>query len=357
MVERGQADDAVAQLLLGEVRRLREDLLDVERMPLQGPRGVAWTDAFGGEAPAAADEPEVVDECTGEARRRVTTGAALPLEDRLARGERSRRVALRPGVGERERRRLGNGGDEQLHLVLADRLVPGPERELVDLVRELVEVLPDEVDQRGARLGLGACARLAEALGDPLVDVLLRDVVREHVARFRARLGQRRVLLQLLGDEGERRARRGRGEVRLDRLHVCRLPAVREPALVVAAAVDSLDDDEPRVAEEAAGVAERDRLLTRELLRRDELHGLGLEVAPEPAERRLDLRTVAPREQVDGLQLRRIGHGASLLNGPVRTLSRRPSDSTTTRPSSSVRNRLSPGLASSAASVDAVGWP
>ena len=220
------------------------------------------------------------------------------------------RVALRPGVGERERRRLGDGRDEQLDLVLADRLVPGPERELVDLVRELVEVLPDEVDQSGARVGLGARARLAEAVGDPLVDVALRDLVREHLPRLRARLRQRRVLLQLLGDEREHRAGRRGGEVRLDRLHVGDLPAVREPALGVAAAVDALDDDEPGVAEEAADVAERGRLLSRYLLRRDQLHGLGLEVAAEPAERRLDLRAVAPGEQVDGLQVGRLGHAS-----------------------------------------------
>ena len=65
--------------------------------------------------------------------------------------ERPPGVALRPGLGEREGRRLGDGGDEQLHLALADRLVAGPERELVDLVRELVEVLADELDERRAR--------------------------------------------------------------------------------------------------------------------------------------------------------------------------------------------------------------
>ena len=70
-------------------------------------------------------------------------------------------------------------------------------------------------------------------------------VVREHLARLRARLRQRRVLLQLLGDEREHRARRRGGEIRLDRLHVGDLPAVREPALGVPAAVDALDDDEP----------------------------------------------------------------------------------------------------------------
>ena len=37
-------------------------------------------------------------------------------------------------------------------------------------------------------IGLGARARLAEAVGDPLVDVPLRDLVRQHLARLRAGL-------------------------------------------------------------------------------------------------------------------------------------------------------------------------
>src|SRR5688500_4099678 len=130
-------------------------------MPLQARRGVARTDALGGEALAPAHEGQVVDQRAGEAGGRVAAGTAFALENRLARGERPPRVPLRPGVGERERRRLGDRSDELLDLVLADRLVPSPERELVDLVRELVEVLPDEVDQSRARLGLGPCAGLA----------------------------------------------------------------------------------------------------------------------------------------------------------------------------------------------------
>ena len=79
-------------------------------------------------------------------------------------------------------------------------------------------------------------AGLLETLRDPRVGLPLRDVVSEHVAGLRAGLRQRRVLLQLLGDERQHGARRRRGEVLLDRLHVGCLPAVREPALGVRAA-------------------------------------------------------------------------------------------------------------------------
>ena len=78
-----------------------------------------------------------------------------------------------------------------------------------------------------------------------LVTFRFATVVGQHLARLRAGFRQRRVLLQLLGDEREHRAGRRGGEVRLDRLHVGDLPAVREPAVGVAAAVDALDDDEP----------------------------------------------------------------------------------------------------------------
>ena len=200
--------------------------------------------------------------------------------------------------------------------MLPDRLVAGPERELVDLVRELVEVLADELDERRNRIGLRPDAGLLEALRNPRVGLPLRNVVGEHVACLRAGFRQRCVLLQLLGDERQHGARRGRGQVLLDRLHVGGLPAVSEPALAVAPPVHAFDEHEPRVAEEAAGVAEGGDLATRLLLCADDLRRLGLEVAAKPPERRFDLGPVAAGEQIDRLERGRVGHDASLLNAP-----------------------------------------
>ena len=276
-------------------------------------------------------------ERAGHARSGVAARAALALEDRLARGERPAAVALRPGVGQGERRRLCHGGHEQLHLVLADRLVSGPERKLVDLVRELVEVLADQMDECCARIRLGASAGLLEALGDPVGDVALRHLEGQNVAGLGARLRQRRVLLQLLGNECQHGAGSRRGEVLLDRLHVGDLPAARETAVGVPPAVDALDHDEPRVAEQAADVAQRRGVRAGHLLSRDELDCLWLEVAAEARERSLDLGAIAAGEQVDGLQIRGGGHDLHPTQRPFRTVIRLPSDSTTTRPSSSVR--------------------
>ena len=200
-------------------------------------------------------------------------------------------------------------------------------------------------------------AGLLEALRDPRVGLPLRDVEREHVARLRAGLRQRCVLLQLLGDERQHGARRRRGEVLLDRLHVGCLPAVREPALAVATPVHAFDEDEPRVAEEAAGVAEGGGLGARLLLGADDLRRLRLEVAAKPRERGLDLGPVAAGEQIDRLERGRLGHDASLLNAPNAPRSAgRPTRARRGRPRR-CGTGCRPGLSRSAASVDGVGWP
>ena len=279
----------------------------------------------------------MVAERAGHARSGVTARAALALEDRLAGGERPSAVSLRPGVGQGERRRFCHGGHEQLHLVLADRLVPGPERKLVDLVRELLEVLADQMDECCARIRLGASAGLLETLGDPVGDVALGHREGQNVAGLGARLRQRRVLLQLLGNECQHGAGSRRSEVLLDRLHIGGLPAVRKASVGVPPAIDALDHHEPGVAEQTADVAQRRGVRAGHLLRRDELDSLGLEVAPEARERGLDLGAIAAGEQVDRLQVWGGGHDLHPTQRPFRTVIRLPSDSTTTRPSSSVR--------------------
>src|SRR5829696_257918 len=176
VVERRQPDDRATQFLLGEVRRLAEDLLDVERVPLEGGRGVAGADSFGRELLAPPHEREVVPERPGEPRGSVAPRPSFPLEDRLRRLAGATEVALRPGVREGEGRCLRDCSNELFHLMLANRLVTRPERQLVDLVRELVQVVADELDESRHGLRLGPYARLLEALGDPGIDLLLDDV-------------------------------------------------------------------------------------------------------------------------------------------------------------------------------------
>src|ERR671910_547322 len=170
VIEPSEADDRPTQFLLREVRGLAEDLLDVERVALQRRRCITRPDPLRRQTLAAAHERDVVAEGPRQPRRRVAAGPSLPLEDRLGRAEGAPQVAPGPRVGELERGCLGHRGHELLDLALADRLAAGPEGELVDLARELLEVVADELDQRGRGAGLGLDSRLLEALRHPGID-------------------------------------------------------------------------------------------------------------------------------------------------------------------------------------------
>ena len=249
---------------------------------------------------------EVAVERRREPRRRVAARLVGAVEHRLRQLEQLPGLALCPGIGERERRHVGDRRDELLDLGHADRLALRPGRDLVDLVREAVEILlADVLDQERARVRLGLDAGLPEALGDPGDPASLGDVVEQQVAALRARLRDRRVLLHLEPDEREHGVGRGRRQVGGDRLDVGSLPAAgRRAARSSFCAVDVGHDDEPRVAEQAARVAERDDVGPARLERRDDLDRLGHEARPQALHRRLDLRPVAARDQVGGLQRR-----------------------------------------------------
>ena len=213
-------------------------------------------------------------------------------------------MAIGPGVGERERRHVGERRDELLDLGHADRLALRPGRDLVDLVREPVEIfLADVLDQERARVRLGLHPGLPEALGNPGDPAALGDVVDQQVAGLRTRLRDRSVLLDLEPDEREHGVGRGRCEVGRDGFDVCSLPAARRGAArILLLTVDVRDDDEARVAEQAAGVAERDDVGSARLERRSDLDGLGHEARPQALHRSLDLRPIAARDQVRGLE-------------------------------------------------------
>ena len=242
------------------------------------------------------------------------------------------------------------------HLFAPDRLAGSPRRELVDLERQRELVVSDELHELVAHGPLDLDAALRELLGDPLVELALRDFPLEHGARLRARLGERRVALRRVRDEAEDGAGRGRAEVLDDRVDVGLLPPAREPTAVVGPAVDLGDEDEPAVAEQRARVARGDDVLAgRAVLARgrEALDGARLEVPAEPFEGPVDLGPVRAGDEVDGLEFghRRSGYRCA------RTARVRPSDSTTMRPFSSVRSVWSPGKTRSAASVSGRGCP
>src|SRR5262249_2694434 len=158
--------------------------------------------------------------------------AGRALENRLAGRQHTRYLASTPRIGERPGWSIRARSDEEFDFVLTDLVGSRPERELVDLPRELVGVVAGELDQRTAGVRRDADSVTCELLRDPLRQLALRHLVDEHIPRLRARLGERRVLADLLPDKREHRLRRRSREVLRDRLRVRRLPAL-----------DALDQD------------------------------------------------------------------------------------------------------------------
>ena len=225
-------------------------------------------------------------------------------------------VALRPRIGEGIRRRVRRRRHERLDLPLSDRLAGRPRGHLVDLARQRVEILADQVHERGAGIGLGLDAVLREALPHPLRKGLLCQRVLEHVTDAPTRLPQRTRFLHLVADERQHGRRSRCAEVGVDHRDLCRLPPARQAPLAAGTPVDVVDDHESSVSEQAARVAERDSIGPARLQRGDSLDRLRSEVTAQARERRRDLRSIVPRDQVDGLEVD-LSHRASLSSGGV----------------------------------------
>ncbi len=131
-----------------------------------------------------------------------------------ARLEKPPRMALGPGVREREGRHVSNRRDELLDLGHPDRLTLGPGRNLADFVRESVKILlADIFDEQRARVGLGLHARLPKAFRNPGDAPSLGHVVQQHVTGLRACFRDGGVLLHLEPDHGEHAVRSRCSEV------------------------------------------------------------------------------------------------------------------------------------------------
>ena len=245
-------------------------------------------------------------------------------------------MPFRPRVRERKRRRLGDRRDELLDLVGPTGSSPAQWRSSRSRWRARGDPLRRRARPAGRRRPSRHSRRLAGTARRPTCDAL-PHFEGQNVARLGARLGQRRVLLHFLGDEGEGAAGGWRSEILRDRLHVGDLPAVRKPAAAFRRPSTPSIDDEPRIAEQAAAVAQLDDVRTATAL--------------EPSRaRRPPARTGAggarapSRPSAD--RCRRSGRRASdpvrrprphPTQRPFRTVIRLPSDSRTMRPLSSVR--------------------
>ena len=227
---------------------------------------------------------EMAPERAGEPRRDVAPRLRVALEDRLAHVERASRVVRRPRLGELVDRQVGVRERRAPRPRARRSALPQPRSRACPPRTSAPRIVADELDERRrplrarrARRGRRNCPATHSC--SPFFSTSYARTL----AGLRARLPERRGRLQLLGDEREHGRRRRAREVVRRRVDVRRLPAALAPSLAVLAPVDVADDDQSRVAEQAARVAQADGLLARRVERADRLDRLRLEVAREAA--------------------------------------------------------------------------
>ena len=178
------------------------------------------------------------------------------------------------------------------------------------------------------RLAVRVHPRLLELCGDPADELpAARNVVAKNLALARGELLERRVLPQIVRDEYEHGAGRRVVEVGAKSVDVRLAPAL-----------DGVDDhgSTARIAEQAEGVGGGHDVCAGRGIAGQELDRVRSESIPESLEGDAPLRAVAAGEQVH--RQKRLGrHRAKDSQRPACTEIPRPSDSTTTGPSRSVR--------------------
>ena len=229
------------------------------------------------------------DERGDRARDRV----ARALEQRLARGQRAREIAPSPGVGELVAGDLGTTRSELLDLSNTDWIRAGPGGDLVHFAREVLRALSDDLDQNSCGFGVDLDATLPELSRHPVPEPPLGNVVREDLAGLGTGLAQRGVLLQLGRNEREHSIGGRIGEVRGERLDICRLPAFDVP-----------DDHESLpTAEQPHRVTGGDRIAPAGIACGEHFDRVVADSAPQSTERALDLGAIGAGDQIDGLEL------------------------------------------------------
>ena len=269
-----------------------------------------------------------------EARRGVAALPRLALEDRLAQVERARRVAHRPGLGQLVDRHVGVRRDERLDLALADRLAAAQVASLSTSDFERSGIVADELEERRHRIGLGARLALANCAATHSWSFFFATANSRMLPAFAHAFQSAVLVFTSSPTSASTVSGAGLARYAADRVDVGRLPAALAPSLGLPRPVDVLDDDEPRVAEQAPRVAERDGASPDVSSALDSSIASGAKCPRRRASAVSIFGRSLPRDQVDGL-LGSVGHARTLPSGPHRELV--PSDSTTTRPSSSVR--------------------
>ena len=236
--------------------------------------------------------PHVLGEAADEPGNRLRHRITGPVEHVLGRSEDAADVACAPGVGQVPRRGLRARSDERLDIRRADRVAAGPGDELLDLARELVEVVADELGEQAAGFRLDGGSAQLELLGHPAWHRSRQHIPEENRSMAGDGFRERRVFAQIAGDERKRRAGRGRLEVRRDRLDIGRLPEL-----------DAFEDDQPAPeAEEAHGVAGGNCVVPAHRRRVVQFDRVGFEASTQARNCAIDLGPVAAADQVGRLE-------------------------------------------------------
>ena len=272
-----------------------------------------------------------------------------PVEHRLDDRQHRPGIPFPPRVGERPGRLVGERRRKEVHLVDADRLARRPRRNLVDLERERELVLADDVARvPRRRRGSAATPRSRKRSATHPASPRLSTSQTRSVACLRTRLRERRVLLAPPRRRGTARCRAPAHGGMRRRLHVRRPSSRRKPAAVVAAAVDLGDEHEALARGGACRRCTPRRRLRPEAPSLPAATRRSIEPASKRARRRASATSTFGRSFPE---MRYAGFSSATAVPPYRcdrTVRRAPSDSTTTRPSLSVRNVVSPDDASSA---------
>src|SRR5262249_4605447 len=119
-----------------------------------------------------ADTADVVDERADDPHQLARAGAVRAFEQRLRRAEGARDVTASPRVRDGEDRRLGSADRELLDDGARDLLAVRPGGELLDLGREIADVVSDRLDERSAGVAVGGRVKPRELLADPFGELL-----------------------------------------------------------------------------------------------------------------------------------------------------------------------------------------
>ena len=230
-------------------------------------------------------------------------------------------VAAPPRVRDGEDRRLGAADGELLDDGARDRLAVRPRRELLDLGREIADVVPDRLDERAARVAVGRRTEPRELLADPLRQLLL---ARPRTCALRRPCATAFASAEsfLTPSPTSTRTVSGAGEARYASTSLTSA-AFHASTPSTTTARDSPPKSPSELQAETASAPDaseawRCSVASSPIAR------------PEPLERERDLRPVAPREEVDRLQRALVRHAAKhrRLPRPRPGRGRRPSGPT-----------------------------